>query len=414
MRGQFWLTGGWFQQAMQKLRPGCTLRLMVHAGIKGNEAAVLRDARKKFGVTQLDESRIEFVFLSLERLLKPSTWPRLTLLGQSLGFAIVGAEALFRSGCPFIFLDTIGNAFTYPVAWLCGCTVISYTHYPVISTDMLQRVYERRPAYNNDELVAQSAMNSRAKYVYYLAFCFLYRFVGQFAHVVMVNSHWTSGHIDQLWMIKSLVVFPPCDTKQFAQARRSKKDRVIVSLGQFRPEKDHRLQIQALAALKQLVGESRLPDLVMYGSCRDAQDEMRTNQLASFAVKLGVSDHVKFKVNVPFTELKERMGSALLGIHTMWNEHFGIAPVEMLAAGIILIAHDSGGPKLDIIDHGRTGFLASTADEYACCIAKVLDWHDSGPEAELEQIRDRASDSVDRFAQEVFERDFQRAVDKHI
>lgn len=34
----------------------------------------------------------------------------------------------------------------------------------------------------------------------------------------------------------------------------------------------------------------------------------------------------------------------------MWNEHFGISIVEMLAIGLIVIAHNSGGPLLDIIN----------------------------------------------------------------
>jgi alpha-1,2-mannosyltransferase len=33
----------------------------------------------------------------------------------------------------------------------------------------------------------------------------------------------------------------------------------------------------------------------------------------------------------------------------MWNEHFGISVVEMMAAGLVVIAHNSGGPKMDII-----------------------------------------------------------------
>jgi alpha-1,2-mannosyltransferase len=49
----------------------------------------------------------------------------------------------------------------------------------------------------------------------------------------------------------------------------------------------------------------------------------------------------------------------------MWNEHFGIGIVEFMAAGVIPVAHNSGGPKSDIIIPERTGFLASTAEEYA-------------------------------------------------
>ena len=34
----------------------------------------------------------------------------------------------------------------------------------------------------------------------------------------------------------------------------------------------------------------------------------------------------------------------------MWNEHFGISIVEMMAAGLVVVAHNSGGPKGDIIN----------------------------------------------------------------
>ena len=45
------------------------------------------------------------------------------------------------------------------LARLAGCRVACYTHYPMISRDMLARVAARRPSYNNDAAVA----NSRAR-----------------------------------------------------------------------------------------------------------------------------------------------------------------------------------------------------------------------------------------------------------
>jgi hypothetical protein len=33
----------------------------------------------------------------------------------------------------------------------------------------------------------------------------------------------------------------------------------------------------------------------------------------------------------------------------MWNEHFGIGVVEYMASGCIPLAHDSAGPKMDIV-----------------------------------------------------------------
>lgn len=46
-----------------------------------------------------------------------------------------------------------------------------------------------------------------------------------------------------------------------------------------------------------------------------------------------------------------------------------------MAAGLIMLSHRSGGPKMDIIDEReetRTGYLAETAEEYAETIVKIL------------------------------------------
>lgn len=63
----------------------------------------------------------------------------------------------------------------------------------------------------------------------------------------------------------------------------------------------------------------------------------------------------------------------------MENEHFGIGIVEMMAVGLLTIAHNSGGPRDDIMKcEGRTvGFLATSPKEYATYIRKALDSFDS-------------------------------------
>jgi alpha-1,2-mannosyltransferase len=47
--------------------------------------------------------------------------------------------------------------------------------------------------------------------------------------------------------------------------------------------------------------------------------------------------------------LERYLREASVGIHTMWNEHFGISVVEMMAAGLVVVAHNSGGPSMDIV-----------------------------------------------------------------
>lgn len=43
-------------------------------------------------------------------------------------------------------------------------------------------------------------------------------------------------------------------------------------------------------------------------------------------------------------------------VYTPENEHFGIVPLEAMAAGCPVVACDSGGPK-ETVTHHKTGFL---------------------------------------------------------
>lgn len=89
---------------------------------------------------------------------------------------------------------------------------------------------------------------------------------------------------------------------------------------------------------------------------------------------------------------------ANIGIHSMRNEHFGISVVELMAGGAIVVAHNSGGPQMDIISDGETGFLATTADDYAEKMADIMQLDDSG----LQAIRTRARLDVKRFSDQSF------------
>ena len=67
------------------------------------------------------------------------------------------------------------------------------------------------------------------------------------------------------------------------------------------------------------------------------------------------------------------LASADVGVHSMWNEHFGIGVVEMMAAGLAVVAHSSGGPAMDIVCSGEDrGLLATTAEEYADAFSVLL------------------------------------------
>lgn len=197
------------------------------------------------------------------------------MLLQSLASIRVVLDGL-RQFVPDVFADTTGLAFTYPVVkMLCGCKILSYTHYPTISTDMLQRVRERRAQYNNGAFISSSTTISFMKLMsvssfsltpsYYRLFSALYGLVGRCADLVLVNGTWTYNHIVSQWCqpdsrilgapsrAETFIVYPPCDTTEHRQLGvGTRRERVIVSVGQFRPEKDHMKQLCVLRKLLDL------------------------------------------------------------------------------------------------------------------------------------------------------------------
>lgn len=61
--------------------------------VEADKRIILRRAQDAFGIT-LDASRIDIVHLKKRYLVSPETWPRFTLIGQSLGSIPLAYEAI--------------------------------------------------------------------------------------------------------------------------------------------------------------------------------------------------------------------------------------------------------------------------------------------------------------------------------
>ncbi|KAI4373888.1 hypothetical protein MLD38_011950 [Melastoma candidum] len=373
--------------------------------------SLLRRALDRFGIKLLFPPKV--VFLYRRKWIEDNTYPRFTMIGQSFGSMFLSWEALSQF-TPKFYFDTCGYAFTYPVARLFGCKVICYTHYPTISLDMLSRVRQRSSMYNNKASIAQSAWLSQCKLLYYNLFSWMYGLVGSFAHLAMVNSSWTKSHIEKQWKIPDRIkrVYPPCDTSglQALPLERSSANPIFISVAQFRPEKAQAVQLEAFAlACTMLDREMRRPKLQLVGSCRNKSDEDRLESLKQIAMQLNIAEDVEFHKNIAYRDLIDLLGGATAGLHSMIDEHFGISVVEYMAAGAIPIAHNSAGPKMDIVleeDGQPTGFLAETVEEFANAIIKVLRM----PEDERLKMAAAARKRAGRFSEQRFYDDLKAAI----
>ena len=392
------------------------VRCVVYTGYEphSNPEDILRKVRERFGINL--QSDVKFFYLFRRGWVEANRWPRFTLLGQSIGSIILGFEALLKFA-PHVYIDTMGYAFTMPLfRWLGGCRTASYVHYPIVSSDMLKQVTGQVGAFNNARWISRSRFLTKLKIYYYRLFAKIYGFMGRRSEVVMVNSTWTHGHISELWGSKKLfIVYPPCDTTSFQEVpiERNKRMFRIVSIGQFRPEKNHDLQLRVLQEfLHQLNPQERNQvKLVLIGSCRNKEDYDRVDELKHRAEELGVSNNVEFKIGIKFGQLRTELSKAVAALHTMWNEHFGIGLVECMAAGCIMIGHDSGGPKLDIIVEWRgqsVGYLADSEETFVSCLHEVLNL----PELNRRVMAATAREAVQaKFSVEVFEASFLRATE---
>jgi alpha-1,2-mannosyltransferase len=194
--------------------------------------------------------RVRFVRLRTRFLLEARHYPYFSLAAQSAASVLVAIEAAWRC-VPDVFVDSMGFAFTFPLMRsVVGATVACYVHYPTISTDMLDAVVSARPnAVHNAGAANAGALRTRAKLIYYRIFARCYGWAGSNARVVMTNSSWTDAHIRSLWRVPSRVVYPPCDTSELSRMPLEPRRNEILSVAQFRPEKDHALQLRAFALL---------------------------------------------------------------------------------------------------------------------------------------------------------------------
>ncbi|KAK6037860.1 hypothetical protein COOONC_24636 [Cooperia oncophora] len=90
---------------------------------------------------------------------------------------------------------------------------------------------------------------------------------GLFSFPVLYVLHcvfsWTGGHIRRLWRCQDAkVVFPPCDVaaflalEQIAEARFAEDNVLrILSIGQIRPEKNHKMQLEVARMVKKKLAE---------------------------------------------------------------------------------------------------------------------------------------------------------------
>ncbi|TFK70550.1 mannosyltransferase [Pluteus cervinus] len=418
-----------------------TIHVVYSGDLDATKDEIISKVKTRFNII-LDPTRLHFVFLHSRKFVEDVTWPRFTLLGQSIGSMYLAWEAMTKL-IPDLYIDSMGYAFTFHVvAFLAQVPIGAYVHYPTISTDMLARVQGRQAGVTNDDFISSSAFLTWGKLLYYRFFLYYYANSLRKASFIMVNSTWTKNHVDAilqhsdplltfshltsiaLWPIyffsrplstsnQARIVYPPCNTQDMQHFPLENRERIILSVAQFRPEKDHTAQLHSFHKLLELhpeLSSSKEPvKLVLIGGCRNAGDQARLDQLKALSELLQIGQYTEFIVNAPFSTVLSYLSKASIGLSTMVDEHFGINIVEFMAAGVIPVTHASGGPLQDIVVPWKgehTGYHAKSPEGFAEAMYKVLTLSSQEDVAIRQRAREAA---ISKFSEIEFEKGWEES-----
>lgn len=282
-----------------------------------------------------------------------SPFPFLTMVLQII-FQMIFAFEICSRVYSDAMIDTTGLPFTYSILSFLGKYNLSaYVHYPFISADMISDIKNGKDGVHSRSLLAKFKLYRNIKLFYYSLILKFYKFNAGFLKFMFTNSTWTYTHMKSIVPeVPNEILYPPCSVKiyqnDFANHNIGRKENIIISFAQFRPEKNHKLQIDILRRVREQLPNHDVK-LWLMGGVRNDDDKNLYNGLKNYVNHLGLNEYVEFFSNLPSVEVKKKFQMSKVGIHTMKDEHFGISVIEMMAAGLITIAHNSAGPRKDII-----------------------------------------------------------------
>lgn len=237
------------------------------------KANIFKLVKERFNI-DADPDKVSFVKLKSHTWMEPQHYPRCTLIMQSWANIVTCYEALTQLPCD-VFIDTVGVGSAFPVIKvLFGVKLLSYTHYPTVSPDMLKQTDSQ--SFNNK----QKGIFAKGKKIYLHVLIQMYKMCGQFADWHATNGSWTDNHIKAMWGSSNVTkIYPPCDTTDIMNkvSITSPRKNILVSFAQFRPEKQHSLQLQIWK--EALISLPKDAKFVLLGATRGKDDEKIVSEL---------------------------------------------------------------------------------------------------------------------------------------
>jgi len=213
-------------------------------------------------------------------------------------------------------------------------------------------------------------------------------------NLTLVNSNWTGAHVRSFLGVETRTLYPPVvDPLPPPPWPERRPD--FLAVGRISPEKEYERLMRILARVRQ-----HHPDLTLtIVGTWDRHARRYCDGLMALAHSLG--SWIEFRQNLTRDEIRHLMATHRYGIHGMREEHFGMAPAELVRAGQIVWVPRGGG-QMEIVGE-EPALMFETDDE---AVEKILSVMANPMEQDrLRGLLEQRGElfSTDRFVSEVRE-----------
>jgi len=200
-------------------------------------------------------------------------------------------------------------------------------------------------------------------------------------NAVLTNSDWTGALFERIYGVKTRTLYPPVPASAGGRPWGQRTNGFIAS-GRFNPTKRLDWIVSTLSQVRKAQPDLTLHLVGTKVEVRDGPDHYRELRRLADAN----SDWVRLHENLSRQDLSQLTAQVRYGIHAQIDEHFGIAPAEILMGGGIPFVHNSGG-QVEI--SGRDPRLCFTTQEEAVQKITAVMRNDNTQEAILEFLAPR-------------------------
>lgn len=220
-------------------------------------------------------------------------------------------------------------------------------------------------------------------------------------HISVADSNWTAQKIAVSGFSNTAVITPPvaplpCD------ASSPQRKCAALMIGRWAPEKNLPLALSVVEAVR----ARGVPIELHLAGFWDFSPS-RAHEARAIRAQAANQPWVHWHEGLSRQALGALAERCRFGLHTMHEEHFGIAVAELLGAGCIPVVPDSGGPP-DIVRD--TGFCFRNETEAVDQLVHLAQMSEPEQEAFATRGRERAR----AFAPEVFCKQIRSSIDQSL